>query len=594
MDNALNGMKICLVVSNPSQFPDMVQFAKMTSNAGAKPAFFFNNQGHFGREDFIFSLNDLCFESFELRDLKLVKLTPIPSVPNNPPLDSTSSLPQKKEVPGDNIVGSISGKENTLQNLSTLKKFSKSLKKQLPFLVVLYDLLLKVRSALSPYRIYHNGLRSYYEFKRTYYDLKASYNHRHTIKNRFKVFLIELIWSVTSYLAALVAIKVYRHWKDIALVYGEFLDLEKPKLLIFAEDSVDYLTPELVRESKKRNIPSVVFPYSLANEREFIAGAVECDRFVRNLGLYKIIRFFWPRWIRPYKGQDVLKSEPYFVIAAQLRGVAPPNPWVMNSGQSNCIAVDSEAMFEYYRKSGIPSKQMQITGYPSNDELALGRIESLKTREKLRELGLIKSITSPLAICALPVRQASRALNEFEDHDSFLNFYVNNLKEHLKGWEIVYKIHPRQSKAETEELKEKFGIRGAPMDTTLLIPAGNLYLAAVSATIRWALACGIPAINYDVYNYCYDDFDTANGVTTVFYKKPFIETLVQHNSPEYLAQKTQVALSESKHWGSIDGYSQGRIATLFKSLILKQDYTESALAPIAQKNSNSKLSGISI
>ncbi len=34
-----------------------------------------------------------------------------------------------------------------------------------------------------------------------------------------------------------------------------------------------------------------------------------------------------------------------------------------------------------------------------------------------------------------------------------------------------------------------------------LVPLCSLYVASVSATIRWAIACGKPVVNYDVYRF---------------------------------------------------------------------------------------------
>jgi hypothetical protein len=51
--------------------------------------------------------------------------------------------------------------------------------------------------------------------------------------------------------------------------------------------------------------------------------------------------------------------------------------------------------------------------------------------------------------------------------------------------------------------------------TAELIPLCDLYVASISATIRWAVACGIPTVNYDTFRYRYADYDSAAGVIGV-------------------------------------------------------------------------------
>jgi hypothetical protein len=48
-----------------------------------------------------------------------------------------------------------------------------------------------------------------------------------------------------------------------------------------------------------------------------------------------------------------------------------------------------------------------------------------------------------------------------------------------------------------------------------MVPTCDFYVASVSSTIRWAIACGKPVINYDVYRYRYSDFLKVPGVFTM-------------------------------------------------------------------------------
>ena len=75
---------------------------------------------------------------------------------------------------------------------------------------------------------------------------------------------------------------------------------------------------------------------------------------------------------------------------------------------------------------------------------------------------------------------------------------------------MLIRPHPRASPDllrvfETPNIK----ISIEPMAS--LIPLCDLYVASISATIRWAISSGIPVLNYDTYRLRYTDFDAAPG-----------------------------------------------------------------------------------
>ena len=70
---------------------------------------------------------------------------------------------------------------------------------------------------------------------------------------------------------------------------------------------------------------------------------------------------------------------------------------------------------------------------------------------------------------------------------------------------------------------ETANVRIAARRTSELVPLCDLYVASVSSTIRWAIACGKPVINYDVYRYRYTDFLNLEGVLVIEEQNEFRE-----------------------------------------------------------------------
>ena len=100
-----------------------------------------------------------------------------------------------------------------------------------------------------------------------------------------------------------------------------------------------------------------------------------------------------------------------------------------------------------------------------------------------------------------------------------------------------------------------------------MVPACDIYVASISSTIRWAIACGKPVLNYDVYRYRYTDFLNVPGVLATEEQAEF-RAMLQHlvDDPGYrrcLAGKQGTVAS---HWGLLDGRAGERMLALVDQL----------------------------
>jgi hypothetical protein len=114
-------------------------------------------------------------------------------------------------------------------------------------------------------------------------------------------------------------------------------------------------------------------------------------------------------------------------------------------------------------------------------------------------------------------------------------------------------LHPRILFEDIEFLSE-YPVKLFQGDIAEVIPLSFLYVAVCSATIRMALVCGIPVVNYDVYQYHYDDYDDLDGVLTMQKKGDFKKALSQLCCESGFYEKIQSAQqSQSSQWGVLDG-----------------------------------------
>lgn len=358
--------------------------------------------------------------------------------------------------------------------------------------------------------------------------------------------------------------KIQRMKKETSL-----LKLYQVKLLVLAEDSEGYFTPQLVHCAKKQGVKSVVFPYTFANQLEFLEDAYFHDQTVDKSFLSLLASKIFPKWARQYKGKKLLRWRPNVIFAAELFGKSAPNPWVMNSGFADVIAVESPFMQKYYSKAGIPEKQMVETGFVSLDSLSqfFNNRECAKTEMSQRfQLDLKK----PWLVCAVPPSQWPRPGIGFSSYDEFLTELVHFLKT-FSDIEVILKFHPRIRLHEARQLCEKLKVPFVEYGTAQLVGVADMYLASVSSTMRWALACGVPTINYDLYAYCYEDFNQTSGLHTVElfseFKKIFKEV---HDHVVEAHAKKEIKMAKSE-FGQLDGQCGERILSLFRQLTEMSD-----------------------
>lgn len=338
----------------------------------------------------------------------------------------------------------------------------------------------------------------------------------------------------------------------------------KPNILIFAEENASYQTSIYVKAAQKRKIASVIFPYTIAN-------AVETAEHVHNNSHYEVkglinflVSFLFPKWVFEFKEKKLLAQPSIYIVLSELLNLSPPDPWMINSGFADAIAVESKFMMNYYLTNGLPKDKMYLTGSFSDDTLFKYRSNKINKRNRLyRELGITNK--NPMLLCAIPPPFFPREECEFNNFKQLIEFWIRILAN-VQKYNIIVSLHPRLD-AKKMTYIEKKGIKIASWTAAELIPLCNVYIANVSATIRWAIACGIPVLNYDVYKYRFHDFDTAKGVITVENKKDFKKYLDKMTiDEEFLIHLQEKQKNSMKEWGNIDGKSGNRILKLVRDL----------------------------
>src|SRR5262249_46161121 len=205
-----------------------------------------------------------------------------------------------------------------------------------------------------------------------------------------------------------------------------------------------------------------------------------------------------------------------------------------------------------------------LTGSPSDDAMARNVADAPNKREELySKLDLPSG--RPMFLTALPpdflYLPGGRPECAFGRYDDLVEHWIAALAEQDR-FNVVVALHP-SVKVETMRHIERSNVRISELQTAQLVPLCDVYVASISSTIRWAIACGKPVINYDVYRYRYTDFVGVAGVLTIEEEDAFCALIHRFASNEkFLLENCRRQQAEAPRWGRLDGSSCGRILDL--------------------------------
>jgi hypothetical protein len=358
------------------------------------------------------------------------------------------------------------------------------------------------------------------------------------------------------------------------VLINKILEIHKPSIVVLGGDMVGYDTSVYIKLAHRKNIPVLIVPSTMSN------GLEQAEAYYHNpdhsLGRWinRLAANLHPGWVLKHRGRKLLRVPGERVLLMELLGLAPPLPWVFNSGYADAIAIESKQMKQYYLDCGIQEKQLRLVGSLADDLM----VNMIKNRNQYRaevckEFGLKNN--KPILLSALPpdflYMPGGRPECDFNTYPELVRFWVRSIAI-AEEYHVFVCLHPSAT-YETFKYIENWGVKIVKRNTAELVPLCDIYVASVSSTIRWAIACGIPVINYDVYRYRYTDYLGIEGVLIVEEQNDFknsIKTLVKDNNFYNQIMKAQGSIAGN--WGMFDGKVGKRMISLIDELSGRKEF----------------------
>jgi hypothetical protein len=349
---------------------------------------------------------------------------------------------------------------------------------------------------------------------------------------------------------------------------GNLLHRVNPRLLVLGGDMAGYDTALYIKLAHEAGIAVLIVPSTMSNGREQ-AEVYYADPSYHVTGWARqLVASLFPKWVRRHRDTRLFRCPPGRLLAMELAGLAPPQPWIFNSGYADAIAMESEAMIDYYASAGMKHDRMVLTGSLSDDSMAerMRRTDTIR-RDLCRDLNLDPAW--PIVLTAVPpdflYMTGGRPQCDFKTYDELLDFWIGSHAQ-LKECNNVIALHPSID-AESMRKFERDNIRIGRWRTADMVPACDIYVASISSTIRWAIACGKPVVNYDVYRYRYTDFLNVPGVLAMEEQQEFRSTLTRLVLDDgYRRGIAQRQASVASQWGLLDGRVGDRMLALVERL----------------------------
>jgi hypothetical protein len=331
---------------------------------------------------------------------------------------------------------------------------------------------------------------------------------------------------------------------------SNFLSTNQISTLVTCEDNTG-VALSFVRAAADSLVRSVVIPFTIANVEEVAFSYKTRRKNIMKSPWQKIFFSFFRKWKFRFAENEYFFEAPREIIAQYACHMSPINPLLSVGGRSDCVLFESEFMRDYYLRSGCPKNLSSVVcGSLKLDifhELFENQLENNK--KLLEDLGLgIK----PIILCALPPDYYPNS--EYKDHLEIIIDWVRVLCS-VNSHHTIVSLHPRTS----PEIAIHVAALGAsvldrPIDQA--IPFCDLFVASVSATIRFAIACGKRVLNFDIFGMDYSEYYDIPLVATVSTRKSFARELVRLTS-----HNTMVKRIQPHYFGKLDGQSYSRIET---------------------------------
>jgi CDP-glycerol glycerophosphotransferase (TagB/SpsB family) len=250
-------------------------------------------------------------------------------------------------------------------------------------------------------------------------------------------------------------------------------------------------------------------------------------------------------------------------LSKKLLGLFPSDPWIYNGGDADYILIESDFARDYYTNAGIDSAKFVEIGSPIFDTLSKHR-NNLTDKKNSLVNTTFREPSLPLILCSLPPDLVNTTV--FNSYKEMLSFWAEILHRG-NTCNVLVSLHPRTSYDQVSFIESERIVIAQKDSIETLLPHCDIFVACISATIRWALACQKPVLNFDMFGLNYSDYTELSEVKTVFdaenFKNAYNEMVLEVMSGD----ETGKCIESNNYFGFIDGEFKNRLHQFIRKVL---------------------------
>ncbi len=278
---------------------------------------------------------------------------------------------------------------------------------------------------------------------------------------------------------------------------------------------------------------------------------------------YWLTKLLLPKQYFLYKNKFISFYLPEEILLYFFYGTLTTNPWYIGAGMANFVCLDNINNYNRFIRNGIAKSKIKLLG-----DVNLHNIyHSYKKRDSLKNIISKKyrlSDGKKNIIVALPQLKEHKLLSN-EHHWDEIKFLINTLKKIDAN--ILISLHPRMKLQEYQFIERNKNFTIIQERLSDFMPMADLFICTYSATLIWAVLCGINSIILDFYEFDYDVYDFLNTPIIVKNKKALQPTIKEYLNRNLNFEKDWKQLSKSEMF---DGKVIWRYHFFITSMIYKR------------------------
>ena len=342
----------------------------------------------------------------------------------------------------------------------------------------------------------------------------------------------------------------------------KLLEELSPAVVLVSEDGISG-PAAIIAAARSLALPVADLPYGYGTQQDLDVALEEkaaCNELIRAEGwLGRLVALLAPAWIKKGRFAGAIIFPTTYIAAREALGMTLRNAWIVHGGYADRLLVESQQMMDLYRLEGLPKEKLALTGTPYCDTLFAALKDDPQASAAFRRPLPIEPGKLRILVSWPPSYHPSRsAHSEFSTYEEMSREVLGWLNA-LPGCQLTVSLHPAMQ-GEMRAGIERMGLDISNEYVIGLIPRHDIYISYYSSTIRWAIACGKPVVNYDAYRLNLDVYAAAPG----FFNAATFDELksdVAHmtSSAAAFEHRAKKQISVAERWGLLDGRCMQRI-----------------------------------